>query len=95
MQRRPTKQLVLSALAAVVFACVASIAEACPTCKEAIAGTDPRQAGMVKGYFYSIIFMMSMPFIILGTFGSFAWWTIRRAKADDASVDQLDDDASQ
>ena len=52
---------------------------ACPTCKEGLAENDPAGQAMAAGYFYSILFMMSMPFLILGTFGSFAYWSIRKA----------------
>ncbi len=53
---------------------------ACPTCKEGLAENDPAGQAMAAGYFYSILFMMSMPFLILGTFGSCAYWSIRRAR---------------
>ncbi len=59
-----------------------SEALACPTCKEGL--NDPASQAMAAGYFYSILFMMSMPFLILGTFGSFAYRSIR--KADEARV---------
>ena len=35
---------------------------------------------MAAGYYYSILFMMSMPYIVLGTFGSVAYISIRRAR---------------
>ena len=34
---------------------------------------------LAAGYYYSILFMMAMPFAILGTFGSLAYLSIRRA----------------
>ena len=41
---------------------------------------------MAAGYYYSILFMMSMPFIILTTFGSFCYRSVKRAQAErDAS----------
>ena len=55
-------------------------AEACPTCKDAIAQNDPQHQAMVKGYFYSILFMMSMPFVVLGTFGGMAYLSVKRAR---------------
>jgi hypothetical protein len=57
-------------------------AVACPTCKDAIAQNDPQHQAMVKGYFYSILFMMSMPFIVLGTFGGMAYYSVKRARRD-------------
>jgi len=35
---------------------------------------------MARGYFFSILFMMSMPFVIIGTFGGAAYFSIRRAR---------------
>jgi len=61
--------------------CLAGEAAACPTCKEGLAENDPSSQAMAAGYFYSILFMMSMPFLILGTFGSFAYWSVRKARA--------------
>lgn len=62
------------AVVAAVFVCAAGTAEACPTCKEAI-----HQNGSGTAYAVSILFMMSMPFVIM------AFWTILiinlRAKA--------------
>jgi heme/copper-type cytochrome/quinol oxidase subunit 2 len=60
---------------------VAVVGEACPNCKDALAG-DPAQAGMVRGYFWSILFMMSMPFTILlalGTYFYLQWRSARQA----------------
>lgn len=71
------------AIPVLVFALVllvASDAFACPTCKDGLAENDPASAAQAKGYFYSILFMMAMPFLILGTFGSAAYLSIRRAR---------------
>ncbi len=67
-------------LVAAVVLSMSALATACPTCKEGIAGSDPNHERMVAGYFYSILFMMSMPFLVLGTFGSFAYLSVRRAR---------------
>ena len=45
----------------VVLTCVA-FAEACPNCKENLAG-DPTSEGLAQGFYYSILFMVSMPFL--------------------------------
>lgn len=68
-------------LVAIFASLLAGVAAACPNCKESLA--DPQHASMARGYFYSILFMMSMPFAILGTFGSLAYFSIRRARASD------------
>ena len=70
-------------VAAVVLALVlliASVAAACPTCKEGLAQNDPQGQALAAGYAYSVLFMMSMPYIVLGTFGSVAYYSIRRAR---------------
>jgi hypothetical protein len=59
---------------------IASVAAACPTCKDGLAQNDPQGQSIAAGYYYSILFMMSMPFAILGTFGSLAYLSIRRAR---------------
>ena len=64
-----------------LFVCLlGSEALACPTCSEGLAESDPAGQAMAAGYFYSILFMMSMPFLILGTFGSCVYWSIHRGR---------------
>jgi hypothetical protein len=72
-------RIAVALVACAALLCLAAAAEACPTCKDSLAG-DPIQEGMVRGYFYSILFMMSMPFVILGSFGGYAYFTVRRAR---------------
>ena len=66
-----------------VFACIlmlASVCEACPTCKQGIAeGGD--HARVIEGYFWSILFMMSMPFLILTSLCSYFYLIVRKARA--------------
>lgn len=64
-------------VSALVF-CAA--AEACPGCAEAQAGQGAERAGIVRGYMYSIIFMLSMPFLIFGSFGIYVYRHVRRTK---------------
>ena len=70
--------------ALLVALCLATTAWACPTCKEGLAESDPSQQAMAAGYFYSILFMMAMPFVIIGTFGGFAYLSVRRAREAEA-----------
>jgi hypothetical protein len=77
---------VLCALALLVFC--AAAAEACPNCKEALAANDPEQSGVVKGYFYSILFMMGMPFAFLSCFSIYMYRQVLRARAERASREQ-------
>ncbi len=64
-------------LALICTLVVACTAEACPTCKAAIAENGGH---LVRGYFWSIIFMMSMPFLIVGGLGSLFYMEVRRAR---------------
>ena len=73
---------VLIALAIVIVLLIASVAAACPTCKDGVAQNDPQGQAMAAGYYYSILFMMAMPFAILGTFGGLAYLSIRRAQRE-------------
>lgn len=43
---------------------------ACPNCKEAVAAQPAEDAAMKHGYNYSVLFMLAMPFGMLGV-GSF------------------------
>jgi uncharacterized membrane protein len=73
------------ALALAVVLLIAAAAHACPTCKEGIDQNDPTHQSMAAGYYYSILFMMSMPFVVLGTFCSVAYLSIRRARERQAA----------
>jgi hypothetical protein len=61
----------------------ATSASACPMCKAALANS---QGGgdLVSGFFWSILFMMAMPFTILGSFSGYMYWQVRRARASRA-----------
>jgi len=78
-----------SCLAALLFVCFcAVVAQACPTCKEQIAG-DPAAYNIARGYFWSILFMLSMPVLILTGLGSYFYWEVRRAYAKQALEDAM------
>ena len=70
-----TRWIVAAVMLALVLL-IASVAAACPTCKEGLA----QGQALAAGYAYSVLFMMSMPYIVLGTFGSVAYYSIRRAR---------------
>ena len=65
-----------------VFLCVALFAfanaervDACPNCKEAVSAQPADVARMANGYNWSVMFMIAVPFSMLGA-GAFA---VRRA----------------
>jgi hypothetical protein len=73
-----------------LVAVLATVATACPTCKEGLDASDPLHQSAARGFFYSILFMMSMPFAILGTFGSMAYFSIRRAREQQSVASESD-----
>jgi hypothetical protein len=70
--------LVVLALAAALWL-IADVALACPTCKDQLAH-DPEGANIARGYFWSILFMLSMPPLILTGLGSYFYWEVRKAR---------------
>ena len=42
---------------------------------------DPASANLVRGYAYSIMFMLSMPPLIFGSLCAYFYWEVRKAKA--------------
>lgn len=70
--------IILAVFLAMVVLQTAAVA--CPTCKESLAQNDPAHKNVVRGYFWSILFMMSMPYVILGSLAAMFWWQVRKAK---------------
>ena len=52
--------------ALVLLLATGTAALACPNCKEAVSAQPSEVAGMARGYNYSVLFMVSMPFLMLG-----------------------------
>ncbi len=67
-------------LVVLVLLVTASEVFACPTCKDGLSENDPAGQAQAAGFFYSILFMMAMPFVLIGTFGGAAYFSIRRAR---------------
>ena len=65
------------ALCALVIIIAAHVATACPTCKESLSANDPQ---MMRGYFWSIMFMMAMPFSILTAISTYFYVLICKAR---------------
>ena len=53
-------------------------ARACPNCKEAVAAQPEAVADMKDGYNWSVLFMMAMPFTLLGTGAFLVTRAVRR-----------------
>ena len=67
---------------AVGVALVATEALGCPNCKDAMAGGDPEGMNLARGYFYSILIMLAMPFALVSSFGAYVWREMRRQKRE-------------
>ena len=63
-------------------------ASACPTCKNGLMDGDEASQRLLQGYFWSILFMMSMPFAILIGVGGYMYREVKRAQAKMAAQDK-------
>lgn len=75
MKMSPAQLVLATCLLMLLFA---GAAEACPTCKDGIAAADSQGANIARGYFYSILLMLAMPFTLAGSFGLYVWREYRR-----------------
>ncbi|MDX1945131.1 MAG: hypothetical protein SFU86_06975 [Pirellulaceae bacterium] len=81
----PISRCLLPVLAACVVVLLADAASACPTCKDQMAA-DPAAANLARGYYYSILFMLSMPPLILSGLATLFYWEIRKGRARQAAL---------
>ncbi len=65
---------------AAALALAAPSARACPNCKEAVSNDPEQSQGLKDGYSYSILFMVAMPFLLLGTGTGMAVRAARRGQ---------------
>ncbi len=70
------------ALLAIAVLGFASLAEACPLCKQAADQTEQPSGDIAGGYFWSILFMMGMPFFLLGSFSGYMYLMVRKARRE-------------
>lgn len=73
------RTVLLLVLVAAVLA-VPQAAQACPSCKAALASQQENGSDLVSGFFWSILFMMSMPFALIGSFSGYMYWQVRKAR---------------
>jgi hypothetical protein len=81
MYRRILSQVRPVFTAAVLVLLLNSIASACPGCKDAVEKNDPTHGGIVRGYFFSILFMMSTPYLVFATFCGCMYFKVRSSRA--------------
>jgi hypothetical protein len=67
MQRVGWKGLLRAALTAWILVHSAKPATACPNCKEAVSLQQGEVANLSDGYNWSVLFMLAVPFSLLGT----------------------------
>ena len=70
----------IAAIAIAVLLAGVQTATACPSCKEAL-GSSSGGGDLVSGFFWSILFMLSMPFLLLGSFGLYFYYLVRKARS--------------
>jgi uncharacterized membrane protein len=73
--------IVIRVLGAVGLAMLlVSVAQACPTCSEGLAQSDPHHQSIAAGFYYSILFMMSMPYIVFTSVACMFYLSVKRAR---------------
>lgn len=87
------RQVRLFVVVAAVVALVAADALGCPNCKDAVNTSDPDGLNMARGYFYSILLMLAMPFTLVGSFGCYVWREMRRQERSRAEGDRAEGQA--
>ena len=86
--RCPPRHWQVLLITGIIAAIMVGTLEACPTCKDGIA-EGGNSGDLVSGYGWSIVFMMSMPFLILTGLGSYFYYEICRARREQAmNLDQ-------
>jgi hypothetical protein len=78
------RPLLLAVLATGLLLAMGEAALACPTCKDQLAH-DAEAANLARGFYYSILFMLSMPPLIFGSLAAFFYWEIRKAQRRQAA----------
>jgi cytochrome c biogenesis protein CcdA len=82
MYRRFSPKTLAPALALGLLLGLGEAASACPSCQAALAAHDPESANLVRGYFYSILFMIGMPFTMLSIFSFSMYRAVKQAERE-------------
>ena len=91
--RRTLRRVAAIAVVVILVLLAAGTATACPTCAEGMANDEAGQR-LMSGYFWSILFMMGMPFLLLGSFSGYMYLEIRRARAKQDESDEVPSDTN-
>jgi hypothetical protein len=77
--------LLIAVLATGLLLAMGEAALGCPTCKDQLAH-DTEAANLARGFYYSILFMLSMPPLIFGSLAAYFYWEIRKARRQATEV---------
>ncbi len=72
----------LAALLVLLLALPGSLPAQCAMCKEAVDADKAAGGRIADGIAYSILFMLSLPLLIISGFGLALWRAYRRAESD-------------
>ncbi len=87
LSKRNWLPLLTASMALVCVLALVDVAAACPSCKAALANQQGK-GDLVSGFFYSILFMLSMPFAIFGSFSGYFYYLVRRARREQSESQQ-------
>ncbi len=91
---RLDRRVLACGIAALAIVCLlAADATACPNCKDAVDTSDPDGLNLARGYFYSILIMLAMPFTLAGSFGCYVWREMRRQRLQQAATGEIGPDS--
>ena len=82
---------VLSICLAIALVTLAADAFGCPNCKDAMVTGDAEASNVARGYFYSILIMLAMPFALVSSFGAYVWREMRLQKRNQTGATNLSD----
>ncbi len=77
---RRNRTIVRYGMLLVVSLLMVAVAQACPTCKNSSLPGSGNGGDLVAGYGWSIIFMMSMPFLIFLSLGAYFYYEVCKAR---------------
>lgn len=84
--------LVVAGLCVAVVLGSATTADACPSCEQALE-SGSGQGDLARGIYYSVLFMMAMPFAIIGTFSGLAYRAVKLERRRLAELAQREAEA--
>jgi heme/copper-type cytochrome/quinol oxidase subunit 2 len=85
MNRLTRSLAVYLPLVAVALLLCSDVALGCPTCKDQLAN-NPAAQNIARGYFYSILFMLSVPALIFAGLSTYFYLLVRQARKREAAV---------